>query len=204
MSTILTFTIYVPIMHCGHKFHRQPTDNYYKLHSCYLSALTLPISTLPFASTQLLFQHWLTRSLSGLTYLIKVTSWSLLAMLQTLSQRRAKQLPLFTFSRVTFLITCPRMRRISRVAPADLWLKNCMSESLRSSLWFLEGLQSFYLPPPLSQANIMREILNGLHCPWTGLFVQFPYGIQELFLSSQLLLQICVVVSYHIPKQHCV
>ena len=45
-------------------------------------------------------------------------------------------------------------------------------------------------------------MLYGLHNPWPGLFVQFPYGIQKLI--TLLLLQICVIVSYHVPKQHCI
>ena len=129
--------------------------------------------------------------------MIKVTGCSLLVMSQTSSWRRAKQLALFTFSRVTFLITCSRMRSILHVAPADVWLKNFMSESPRSSV-ISRGAVIFYSPPPLSQANITREMLNGLHHPWAGLFVQFPYGIQKLFISSLLLLQVCVVVSLYL------
>ena len=142
--------------------------------------------------------------LSGSMYLIKVISYSLLAMSQTSSQRRVKQVALFTFSRVTLLITCPRMRSISRVAPADLWLKSFILESPRSSVISRRGTDFFYLPRPLSQANITREKLNGLHHPWTGLFIQFPYGIQKLFESALLPLLICVVVSYHVPKQRCI
>lgn len=175
--------------------------------------------TLPFVSTQLilLFQLWVTRNLSedswwieivwllsGSMYLIKVISCSLLAMSQTSSEWRVKQVALFTFSRVTCLITCPRMSSISRVAPADLWLKSFILESPRSSVISRRGTDFFYLLRPLSQANITREKLNGLHHPWTGLFIQFPYGIQKLFESALLPLLICVVVSYHVPKQRCI
>ena len=175
--------------------------------------------TLPFVSTQLilLFQLWVTRNLSedswwieivwllsGSMYLIKVISCSLLAMSQTSSEWRVKQVALFTFSRVTCLITCPRMRSISRVAPADLWLKSFILESPRSSVISRRGTDFFHLLRPLSQANITREKLNGLHHPWTGLFIQFPYGIQKLFESALLPLLICVVVSYHVPKQRCI
>ena len=83
--------------------------------------------------------------LSGLMYLIKVISCSLLAMSQTSSQQKVKQVALFTFSRVTLLITCPRMRSISRVAPADLWLKSFILESPRSSVISRRGTDFFYL-----------------------------------------------------------
>ena len=51
------------------------------------------------------------------------------------------------------LITCPKMRNILGVAPADLWLKNFTLESPRSSV-ISRRAAKIYLPPPLWEADI--------------------------------------------------